>query len=523
MEVIEVAENYLSTEKSWYPREASRFHGRVFMNTLQQVNPDLHKRASDFFNIEKAFLKTTRMKANLSSLKKMIEREEQKEDNLLKDIFQKDNYRAMDAGQRISIINALYNTKDQFQRNISKIQAIQGNKGGGRIDITTEFSRFLGQEINNFIETKGIQELSESDLKGCLEIALKRLINYTDRKTGLQPYAELADAMNQLAFESGQSWILDELFSVYFGVPMREVQKQLSEETAAPKLSAEKTKKSVWGDYFWGSKKGNVMEAIEALTQDIIQKQFGGKTFRTGATGMKADNIVTYKLEVDLDQFFKETETEKDRSVRARSVELLEKMFDKIGSKGGYIVEISDKNYSLTSSAFAENKGFAAQTKFKLANLEKLLDKMFVAREDINSLMFVLANTDEQLVGGADAEDMCKFISTYIGYFLFDDLQIDDNSYGITTQAIHLFNLDGIYIPLSVFLNAALYAFENLPEKSADYVNVTFESKFNYKRQTDGLQEEDWTKLYQDRMNESSIDIHFFGDFINFIKTNIKL
>jgi hypothetical protein len=47
---------------------------------------------------------------------------------------------------------------------------------------------------------------------------------------------------------------------------------------------------------------------------------------------MKADNIVTYKLEVDLGQFFKEVETEKDRSVRARSVELLEKMFDKIGS-----------------------------------------------------------------------------------------------------------------------------------------------------------------------------------------------
>jgi hypothetical protein len=33
-----------------------------------------------------------------------------------------------------------------------------------------------------------------------------------------------------------------------------------------PKLSAEKTKKSVWVDYFYGSKKGNVMEAVEALT-----------------------------------------------------------------------------------------------------------------------------------------------------------------------------------------------------------------------------------------------------------------
>jgi hypothetical protein len=83
--------------------------------------------------------------------------------------------------------------------------------------------------------------------------------------------------------------------------------------------------------------------------------------------------------------------------------------------------------------------------------------------------------------------------------------------------------LDGVYIPLSVFLRAALYAFENLPERSNDYVNVTFNSKFNYKNQTDGLQEEDWTQLYRDRINESSLDIHFFGDFVNFIKSNVKL
>jgi hypothetical protein len=84
------------------------------------------------------------------------------------------------------------------------------------------------------------------------------------------------------------------------------------------------------------------------------------------------------------------------------------------------------------------------------------------ATSDIEALMFVLANTDAELVGGPDADTACRFIATYIGYFLFDDLQIDEMMPGLTTQAIHLFNLDGIYIPLSVFLRAAYMAFTKM-------------------------------------------------------------
>jgi hypothetical protein len=135
--------------------------------------------------------------------------------------------------------------------------------------------------------------------------------------------------------------------------------------------------------------------------------------------------------------------------------------------------------------------------------------------------MFVLANTGSELIGGEDADAVCDFVATYIGYFLFDDLHIDENFNGLKTQAIHLFNLDGIYIPLSVFLRAAYHAFTNLPEKVKDYVNVSYNSKLEYKKQTDGLQEEDWTKLYQYRMTHSSLDIHFFGDFVSFIKANV--
>jgi hypothetical protein len=44
----------------------------------------------------------------------MINREEQKEASLLNNIFQTSGYHGMDAGQRIKVINALYQAKGVF-------------------------------------------------------------------------------------------------------------------------------------------------------------------------------------------------------------------------------------------------------------------------------------------------------------------------------------------------------------------------------------------------------------------------
>ena len=521
-----MAENLLGFKRNktdaWYPEIAAEFHGKAFLKTLQRDNIDLYEKAYDFFMFEKFDLATARHQKNLVSLLALIEREEQKEKNLMLDIFGKDNYSNLGVGERIKLINSLYSARGVFENNIQKIQNIKDGKGGGRIDVTTKFPFYLEKELEKLTDAT---LLTEEVLKQCVENALYMMFGEVDKKTGNSPYAELAHALDRLKNNSGSPWIVEELFALYFGVPYAEVQKALLEEedSSDAALDLQKVKKKLWVDYLYGGKKGNVLEAVEALALDATQKALGGKVYRTGASGMKADNIVTYKIEVDVSKVFEDAKSDAGRAVRARSVDRLNALFDKIGSKGGYVVEISDKNYSLTSATFAENRGFAAQVGFKLNNFEALLNKMNVDKSDINSLMFVLANTGSELIGGEDADVVCDFVATYIGYFLFDDLHIDENFNGLKTQAIHLFNLDGIYIPLSVFLRAAYYAFTKLPEKAKDYVNVSYNSNLKYKKQTDGLQEEDWTELYQYRMTHSSLDIHFFGDFVSFIKANIQL
>jgi hypothetical protein len=61
-----------------------------------------------------------------------------------------------------------------------------------------------------------------------------------------------------------------------------------------------------------------------------------------------------------------------------------------------------------------------------------------------------------------------------IGYFLFDDIDMDIN---LDVKAIHLFNLDGIYMPLSCFLFAAYDTLKDFNSLSRDMVSVHYKPK----------------------------------------------
>ena len=67
---------------------------------------------------EKFDLATAGHQKNLTSLLALIEREEEKEKNLMLDIFGKNNYSNMGIGERIKLINSLYSARGVFENNI---------------------------------------------------------------------------------------------------------------------------------------------------------------------------------------------------------------------------------------------------------------------------------------------------------------------------------------------------------------------------------------------------------------------
>jgi hypothetical protein len=118
-----------------------------------------------------------------------------------------------------------------------------------------------------------------------------------------------------------------------------------------------------------------------------------------------------------------------------------------------------------------------------------------------------------------------RFLATTIGNFLFDDIVITEslNNNKSNVNRIHILNLNGIYIPLSVFLEAAYQAFINIEDDYTKYVKVKYHSKnIEYSEQTDGLTSSDWDKLYNNVTTGSTVSFHFFGDFTSYISNFIK-
>jgi hypothetical protein len=163
---------------------------------------------------------------------------------------------------------------------------------------------------------------------------------------------------------------------------------------------------------------------------------------------MKADNILLLGCEVSNlpDYFHKGGE----RSVREQNIEGFKRLYEEVLQKtSGFIVEISDKSYNLKSASFKE-KGFGAQDS-TLENFEAVLKKMDVKEKELENIIFVLSNYGPDLIeDGKKAEEVCKYLATLIAYFVFDDIDFDKDLENL--NAIHIFNLNGVYVPLSSFL-----------------------------------------------------------------------
>lgn len=65
-------------------------------------------------------------------------------------------------------------------------------------------------------------------------------------------------------------------------------------------------------------------------------------------------------------------------------------------------------------------------------------------------------------IGYDQKEEIRSWLATLFAYFLFDDIgNIGVNIKGSTLTALHIMNLNGVYIPLSVILDRFAAALEN--------------------------------------------------------------
>lgn len=285
---------------------------------------------------------------------------------------------------------------------------------------------------------------------------------------------------------------------------------------------------------------GNVFEIIASTILDQMGNEISKAAsndfkFTVTETGqlnyMKADQIVFVgNVDIDVEKLQEEYKSivrqvsQETKSRREQNIVALSNMLENVRKAASAVIEISDKNYKLTGESLGSGKnsgGFTAESP-NLNTLSTVLSHGQISSAQLDDLIFILANTGKELINTEGIEDVTKVIALNIASFLFDDITITDALDDIhsTTTVIHLFNLDGVMVPLSVFLEAAYIAFSQNTLEYENYVKVHFSpggsKEPNYLK--DGLTMSDWDEFYNDKLQNSKVTIHFFGDFINFIK-----
>ena len=208
--------------------------------------------------------------------------------------------------------------------------------------------------------------------------------------------------------------------------------------------------------------------------------------------------------------------------------------------KNSFIVHESVKDYVTTnnlSSSYSGFHGFESGS-WKGGDLINAIDGMAsVAGEQIDKNMIanVLLNLTPAAVGEENMEYFKRYLAMFIVMLSFDDgytmvEQAMKDMPKTTTNVIHLFNLNGIYVPSSAVLRLIANSFRTIVEDASDlddFANISISTgNLNFREYIDNLANEDgspmygysrWDSVASEQMKQITVTIKMLNNFRDII------
>lgn len=500
-------------------------------------------------------MQTTRtINKSYSQLRNLVAKERAAEIDFLKRFYKTDFNEEANFTEILNAINSLLQDEKILKDSLNYIERIttQSGKENQKSSLYSLLNYTIPEKIEkicqDFIENEliiedkpnnledNVEKLSDKLLKE-LTILLDNELQKEIKSVDLKPFENL---YNSLSNQTKNSFI-KQIFEGY-GLSSNQLLESIKNNINKKGYQSQ-DKLLKLNHYSTQKKAGNVFEIFsEHLLSEATKKwKVNNKNIKitvqqTGQlNNMKADQILYIgKTSIDLnplvEAFQQAVFEEGDRSKRIQNIAGLKAMLNNLSQVQDYIIEISDKNYNLTSQAFAKNNrhygGFAAGNT-NLEILQKVLKMTSLQTSNLDNLIFILVNSGDYMINKRNVEDALKLIALNVGSFLFDDVAIKENlnDYKNSSQKLHIFNLNGILVPLSVFLQAAADAFEENQDELENYVKVRFSSsavKWPNSTGDKTLTKDDWTEFYNNKLKANLITVKFFGDFTNFISKYMK-
>ena len=467
----------------------------------------------------------------------MSDAELQKELSLIRNIFGINlqlNLREPGAiTELINTLNSCLGLKEVFLRNAELIKNTNGQKstisffGTYFFKVWKEKETEINEKLNDLYLTSGenfpqaASDLISQYLDKLVPQAVYYMLNArteTEANAKYQrAYQELLGSVGRIQ-ESGS--LANQLYSIYELDSFKNsiIEMMQNSNGASVKINRDSMNKNIHqrGGYSLEAVENNILKIVaDGLNKGNIK----ATVIQSGHTGAKADNIMTFNF--NMENVLKELET-KERVSREKNINLFNKINRKLQYvNDGYIVYSSAKNYTL-NAGFKSRGGFMGES-IGLKSFSQIMERI---HKNSNMLVGAILQTLEGAVGDKELENNIKqTIAQDIAYFLFDDF----NAIGRGSQAIHIFNLNGIYIPLSYLLYALGQAIEDAEKDPRRIVKVdirkpviefpTREEQADWMAKNQG--ENPWHHQRDEAYKKVAIEVHFLANFQSLIQQYI--
>lgn len=418
--------------------------------------------------------------SEIAFLKSMSNKEKQKEQQLLSEIFgvtiTNYDYQDRDIGRKIiEAFNEMLSTKKIYERSVKRIVGNQSKINPTEF-LTEYFYKALQQKEDKYIELltpflhapksneKQITELLDEYIKESLDEALEGILSskdFANSPDDERAYKELLDALNGMDRSNPfikqvyNLYKLDEAKNAIMEKLTKSVKKNISTVQSGTKdiISSAQSRKEV---------KGDLAEYLMVLVGEEVGRSKGISVSHTGASKAKPDYL--FGINIDLSPITKALEQngKSDRDENLRKIEEgyhnLQRFDD---NATGYLIYSNAKSYVLGSN-FKE-KGFSAGASGTVDYFTRVMSQINGSFIDTDLFFNTIKNLARGAIG-EDAGSTKSYVETQlaaaVAIFLFDDFTIDDSGSGV--KKIHLLNLNGVNLPLSFLLYLLIQAFEKV-------------------------------------------------------------
>lgn len=463
--------------------------GKTAAEKLSKRNQILRKNAEDRLNSLNEMV--TNSNSSVTLLQQMANAEKKKEISLINQYFgwNKELNSKTDINELVKAYNSCLNLKKAFERSYKLIENTEGQKG---------VYSFFGDYFVKAVERNEdkLNKIFEKDVTGlnnekeitqfvdlCTQEALSIMINEADVEPGLKKtdpqlksaYQELNKIIGSIKQQGNISQIMYQTYQ------LDEVKdyllKELNRKGRASSFNTKKNKITELMKKNFFLRSGGGAEAFRKGIVDVIAQDLESTNvtvIHTGSKGYKPDVVYTIGINFpkEITDIIQNNNTEVSR---ANNIKVFQQVYDKLKQfDEGFIVYDSVKNYSY-------NENFKTQGGMTLESIKAINLYSAMRQGNINnfgSFLDGLLNLAHGALNGDDPNKRKQYreiLAQNVAYFMFDDFAAIGSQMTKGADAVHLFTLNGVVVPLSVVLQKLVDAMKTVERQYTSFVSINLQ------------------------------------------------